>query len=157
MLDATLCEVELLVKADASGVQPAMKARLKMPNQPVRDVTVPRFATITPTPPSQTPEPHTPPSFGVDFSPVVQGSSITVQTPEPPLKALPPTPEPQTDREAELLEKFAEFKSLGMNKAQICFALWGAKKGGTDRYRMASEFYDRLNSKYLEMSGDNAA
>jgi hypothetical protein len=88
---------------------------------------------------------------------VVQGSGFPVQPAEPTIKALPPTPEPSSDREAELLEKFAEFKALGMNKAQICFALWGAKKGGTDRYRMASDFYDRLNSKYLEMSGDNAA
>jgi hypothetical protein len=134
-----------------------MKARLKMPNQPVRDVTVPRFATITPTPPSQTPEPHTPSSFGVDFSPVVQGSGFPVQTPEPPRIAPSPQPEPPSDREAELLEKFTEFKALGMNKAQICFALWGAKKGGTNAYKMASEFYDRLAIKYQEISGDNAA
>lgn len=108
-------------------------------------------------PPTQTPEPQTPPSFEPDFSSVVQGSGFPVQPPEPPLKALPPTPEPTSDREAELLAQFAEFKALGMNKAQICFALWGAKKGGTNAYMMASDFYDRLNSKYLELSGDSAA
>jgi hypothetical protein len=48
-------------------------------------------------------------------------------------------------------------KSLGMNKAQIIFMLWQVKKGNSSRYQMASEFYDRLNSKYLEISGDNAA
>lgn len=157
MLDATLCEVELLVKADVSGVVPAMKARLKMPNQPVREVTVPRFTHTTPPPPIQTPEPPSLPSFEPDFSPVVQGSGLVVQTPEPPLNALPPSSEPGRDREAELLTQFAEFKALGMNKAQICFALFGAKKGGTNAYKMASEFYDRLNSKYSEMHGDNAA
>jgi hypothetical protein len=67
--------------------------------------------------------------------------------------ALEPNPEPPTDIES----RFAEMKSLGMNKAQIIFMLWQVKKGNSSRYQMASEFYDRLNSKYLEISGDNAA
>ena len=151
-------KLRLFSKPGADGKPiPAFKGELAYPLQAPIAVSIPRFATAAPTPQAQAPEPHTPPSFGVDFSPVVQGSGFPVQPAEPTIKALPPTPEPSSDREAELLEKFAEFKALGMNKAQICFALWGAKKGGTDRYRMASDFYDRLNSKYLEMSGDNAA
>jgi hypothetical protein len=67
--------------------------------------------------------------------------------------ALEPNPEPPTNIET----RFAEMKSLGMNKAQIIFMLWQVKKGNSSRYQMASEFYDRLNSKYSELSGDNAA
>jgi hypothetical protein len=111
----------------------------------------------TPTPPRPTPEPQIQPSFEPSTPPMVQGSDFALNHHEPPQITPSRAPEPLADREAELLSQFAEFKALGMNKAQICFALWGAKKGGTDRYRMASEFYDRLNSKYLEISGDNAA
>jgi hypothetical protein len=110
-----------------------------------------------PTPHHQTPEPQSSPSFEPLTPPVVQGSDFGLNRLEPPRIAPSPAPEPPTDREAELLSQFAEFKALGMNKAQICFALWGAKKGGTDRYRMASDFYDRLNSIYSQNSGDNAA
>jgi hypothetical protein len=160
MLDATLCEVELLVKADASGVQPAMKARLKMPNQPVRDVTVPRFAgsiAPTPEPTSNHLEPHTPSGFEGFNTDMVRLSN---QPSNPPgstqlalSAALEPNPEPPTDIES----RFAEMKSLGMNKAQIIFMLWQVKKGNSSRYQMASDFYDRLNSKYSGMHGDSAA
>jgi hypothetical protein len=44
-----------------------------------------------------------------------------------------------------------------MNKAQIIFMLWQVKKGNSSRYQMASDFYDRLNSKYSGMHGDSAA
>lgn len=151
-------KLRLFSKPGADGKPiPAFKGELAYPLQAPIAVTVPRFATVATPPATQTPEPHTPPSFEPDFSPVVQGSSITVQTPEPTIKALSPTSEPSSDREGELLAQFAEFKALGMNKAQICFALWGAKKGGTNAYKMASEFYERLNSKYQELSGDDAA
>jgi hypothetical protein len=108
-------------------------------------------------PPHQTPEPQSPPSFEPVTPPMVQGSGFGLNRPEPPKIAPSVTPEPMNDREAELLAQFAEFKALGMNKAQICYAIWGAKKGGSAQYKMASEFYERLNSKYLEISGDNAA
>jgi hypothetical protein len=160
MLDATLCEVELLVKADASGVQPAMKARLKMPNQPVRDVTVPRFAgsiAPTPKPTSNHLEPRTQSSFEAFNADMVRESNQPSNQPGSTQlalsAALEPNPEPPTDIES----RFAEMKSLGMNKAQIIFMLWQVKKGNSSRYQMASDFYDRLNSKYLEMSGDNTA
>jgi hypothetical protein len=160
MLDATLCEVELLVKADASGVQPAMKARLKMPNQPVRDVTVPRFAgsiAPTPKPTSNHLEPHTPSGFEAFNADMVRESNQPSNQPGSTQlalsAALEPNPEPPTDIES----RFAEMKSLGMNKAQIIFMLWQVKKGNSSRYQMASDFYDRLNSNYLEISGDNAA
>jgi hypothetical protein len=111
----------------------------------------------TPAPPHQTPEPQSPPSFEPVTPPMVQGSGFALNHPEPPQIAPAREAEPMNDREAELLAQFSEFKGLGMNKAQICFAIWGAKKGGSAQYKMASEFYERLNSKYLEISGDSAA
>jgi beta-galactosidase GanA len=67
--------------------------------------------------------------------------------------ALEPNPEPPTDIES----RFAEMKSLGMNKAQIIFMLWQVKKGNSSRYQMASDFYERLAIKYQEINGDSAA
>ena len=107
--------------------------------------------------PPATSEPTATESFTLPTAPPVHGSELTGSSPEPTPIAPPAPPEPPADREAELLAKFSEFKTLGMNKAQICFAMWQAKKGGTDRYKMASDFYERLNSKYLENNGGNAA
>lgn len=107
--------------------------------------------------PPQTPEPQTPPSFEPVVSPTVHGSDFEVHEPEPRQIAPSAEPEPPTDREAELLAKFAEFKRLGMNQQQIIFALWGTRKGGGNPYKTAKDFYDRLNSKYLEINGDATA
>jgi hypothetical protein len=96
-------------------------------------------------------------SFEPSPPPLLHASESPDSRPEAPKIAPSQQPEASSDREAELLAQFSEMKAMGMNKKQICYAIWGAKMGGTDRYRMASEFYDRLNSKYLEISGDNAA
>jgi hypothetical protein len=111
----------------------------------------------TPEPTSNHLEPRTQSSFEGFNTDMVRESNQPSNRPGSPLlalsAALEPNPEPPTDIES----RFAEMKSLGMNKAQIIFMLWQVKKGNSSRYQMASEFYDRLNSKYQELSGDNAA
>jgi hypothetical protein len=111
----------------------------------------------TPEPTSNHLEPHTQSSFeGFNTDMVRESNQPSNQPGSTQLAlsaALEPNPEPPTDIES----RFAEMKSLGMNKAQIIFMLWQVKKGNSSRYQMASDFYDRLNSNYLEISGDNAA
>jgi hypothetical protein len=111
----------------------------------------------TPEPTSNHLEPRTQSSFEGFNTDMVRESNQPSNQPGSPLlalsAALEPNPEPPTNIET----RFAEMKSLGMNKAQIIFMLWQVKKGNSSRYQMASEFYDRLNFKYSELSGDNAA
>jgi hypothetical protein len=91
----------------------------------------------------------TPPGFDASNQP----GSMVGST----LNALPPAIEPPQDEPTDIETKFSTFKDLGMTKAQIIYALWGCKKGNSSRYMMASEFYDRLNSSYSQISGESAA
>jgi hypothetical protein len=151
-------KLRLFSKPGADGKPiPAFKGELAYPLQAPIAVSVPRFTTTAQTPPTQAPEAQSTTSFEPSPPPLLHASESPASRHESPRIAPSPQPEASSDREAELLAQFSEMKAMGMNKKQICYAIWGAKMGGTDRYRMASEFYDRLNSKYLEMSGDNAA
>lgn len=153
-----LTKLQLFAQPGADGrPTPAFKGQLKRPHAEPIAVSVPRFTDHSPEPTPATPEPTTLPSFDLDIADPVRGSFVDVQTPEPAKIEPSAQPEPENDREAELLQQFAEFKALGMNKAQIVFALWHAKKGGSAAYKTASEFYDRLLIKYQEINGENAA
>jgi len=132
---------------------PALRGELQYPLQAVQAVQVPKLSP----PPRQTPEALSMASFEPSPPPLLHASESPASRPEAPKIAPSPQPEASSDREAELLAQFSEMKAMGMNKKQICYAIWGAKMGGTDRYRMASDFYDRLNSKYSELSGESAA
>lgn len=46
--------------------------------------------------------------------------------------------------DSELSERIKEMKALGMTKEQIILAIWGARKGGSEKYKKASADYDRL-------------
>jgi len=83
----------------------------------------------------------------------VQGSDCEGSSSEPDLKDSVASLERESDREALLLQQFGQCKALGMTKEQIIFSLWQARKGGTNAYKMANEFYQRLDSKYQEMMG----
>jgi hypothetical protein len=151
-------KLRLFSKPGADGKPiPAFKGELAYPLQAPIAVSVPRFTTTAQTPPTQAPEALSMTSFEPSPPPMLHASESPASRPEAPKIAPSQQPEASSDREAELLAQFSEMKAMGMNKKQICYAIWGAKMGGTDRYRMASEFYDRLNSKYSELSGDNAA
>jgi hypothetical protein len=85
----------------------------------------------------------------------VQGSGVQGSGDERTLNGSAAVDEPELDRESDLLRQFVQCKALGMTKEQIIFSLWQARKGGTNAYKMANEFYAKLDSKYQEtMRGD---
>jgi len=110
-----------------------------------------------PAPQPENPAPPTITSFESDFSTPVQGEVQPAHPPAPAQIEPSAAPAPESDREAELLDKFGKCKSAGMNKSQTILALFGLTKGGNANYKMASEFYERLAIKYQEISGDSAA
>jgi len=156
MLKTTLLEVELLAKPDPNsptGVSPTGFANFKRPNQDPIRVTVPKPKIQQPSPnepPQNQVEPLTP--SGIELNRFEFDNPVE-PTPNPPQNAsiAPVEPNPIAPDEGKTIERrFAEMKGLGMNKAQIIFMLWQVKKGDSNRYRMASEFYEKLSSNYQE-------
>ena len=147
-------KLRLFSKPGADGKPvPAFRGELQYPLQAVQAVQVPRLAA----PPAKNAAPPIIQSFGGDSPPLVQAVAPQLAPPAPPQIAPANDTAPPTDREAELLAKFAQCKAMGMNKAQSVFALFGVTKGGNAAYKTASEFYERLAIKYQEINGEHAA